>query len=555
MKRCLLFTLNSKPTQFNLALRCIEAAVQSMPLNVEFLEMSAHHSHATVLAELFRCQPDYLAVSCYIWNIERIVDLLSDFRKICPSVRVIMGGPEVSFEPERYLQDNLCDFVISGEGERPFAELMKNIDHPENWIGIAGLSYLKNGEVQTNQMADRQRNDIPPSPYRSLKERFQNSFIYFESSRGCAFTCHFCLSALDKPVRYFPLEEVFADLQAILANENIHQLRFVDRTFNLDAARAGRIWEFLKRNYPDRSFHFEIGAELLSPENMEFLKTVKADQFRFEIGVQSFDDEVLHKNGRYVNMQKLEENIDVLLAETAITVHLDLLVGLEGQTMSSFIDSFNRIFVKKPYYFQIETVKFLKGSLMRQKAEKMGAVVSDNAPYNLLFSRDWSYEDIRKTEDVARLLDLYFNRRALRETVLYHLQEWESPWQYWSDFVDFFRRKHGKERSGISLKNCYMTMHEWIMAAGIAVDVHVARLTLDYLREFQSAGHTPWEKISTTLSPKDFAENSKKLGLGKRGFIEELPTAVQFQNTKARLFYFGGRGNPVCEVLEDLLTG
>ncbi len=542
--------MNSRSIQSNLALYYLAeyAAAKNPEVKFQCLESSINQPSNYQLSEVVTYNPDLLAVSCYIWNIESTIRLCSDLKKIAPQIKILLGGHEVSHDPHIYLERGVCDYVITGEGEIPFARLIRHLQGYTEIESVESLVYLDQGNIVSNSKADEiQPLDSIPSPYKgSLLDR---PFVYYEVSRGCVYKCHFCLSALDRGTRFFSMKRFFEDMRTILAQPRIKQIKFVDRTFNLNVKRTNEIFTFLRDNGVGRNFHFEIQAELFKPSTLEILKTIPAGQFQFEVGIQSIHKKTLDLNGRRCRLDKLEENLDHILQTTNVHIHLDLIVGLEGESPEMFIESFNWAFMKRPHHLQVETLKVLKGSLSRKYRESKDIIFQDNPPYSLLESNLWSFAQIRKVEEIAALLEIYWNREVLREAFWRLSTNFETPWSFLLKLSDHFSKKQ-YPLTGLAMKKAYEVLYRFSCEYLTPDNPFFETLILDYLEHFQSRGKLPFPKSSNTLRPPQYSQLVKALNLQSKGFIEVFKEPLQFRGQRGRYFYFGGKNQPTCKTID-----
>jgi radical SAM superfamily enzyme YgiQ (UPF0313 family) len=546
----LLVAINSKATQFNLAVEYLNKALKaSDPLReIRILSLTINQHLDDMLKELFLSKADVLCFSCYIWNIEFILKLIPEIKKLCPKSQIILGGPEVSYNPQEYLDKNLADFVICGAGEESLPLLVEQIDKTalkKDLKQIPGLvcKDVNNIRVQTQNF------DLVPNVFKDLNVSKHLAFVHYESSRGCPFRCDFCLSSLDDKVCYASIEKIKMDFKNIFENNSIQQIRFVDRTFNSNAKRAREIWKFLMEEYPDKQFHFEVAIELLNEEDFELLSEVKPDRFQFEIGIQSIHDHILRQNGRKCDLKSIESKL-AGLHKTSVVIHLDLLVGLLGQTKDDFKESFEWVFAQKADHFQIETIKFLKGSLADKKRSENGAEVTDHAPYNLLYNNHWSYEDILETENVAEVLELLYNRECIKEVFLLLAESKQKTYEYCLSFANYLKQYQNEP---LSLKNLYAHLHKWIESNETAPQGYLDLLTLDYLNHFQSGGIVPWKKNSKTLDRAQFMRMKNENNWSAKGFVEVFSNSLTYRGQEGTHWYFNGKKEPYvkCVFLKE----
>lgn len=423
--KILLTTLHAKYSHASLALPYLAACSRDLPgVELVIREWTVHEPREHLLRRIIAEQARVIAFSCYIWNIESTLRLVSDIKKIAGETVIILGGPEASFGIFELMHDNpTVDFVIKGEGEAVFRSLIEllaakngTVSHPpllpdgESVLhSIPNLFFREGGDITSGPSgAEYLEPDSIPSPFAAGLVDMGKPLIYYETSRGCPFSCAFCLSSLEGRVRSFSHERIESDL-IWLMDRQVGQIKLVDRTFNYDAARANRIWEFILEHNKGSHFHFEIAADLLTDDNLALLRRVPPDTFRFEIGVQSTSQDTLEKVQRTANLERIAANVRRLRAETAVELHLDLVAGLPGETVRGLLDSLSFVAGLKPHVIQIEPLKVLKGAPMRKIADQEGYQFSDFPPYTILSTPWLSFEDVGHIETIGRLLDLFYN--------------------------------------------------------------------------------------------------------------------------------------------------
>ena len=413
--KILLTTLHAKYSHASLALPCLAAYCRDIP-DAELLirEYTVNEPREHILRLIIAEEADLVAISCYIWNIEATLRIVADIKKIAPETRVVLGGPEVSFGIFELMQANpAVDFVIKGEGEVPFRRLLETVIRepatllPKDLTEIDNLFFRDGFDTASGPLSSINLElDSLPSPFAAGLVDLTKPLVYYETSRGCPFSCAFCLSSVEGSVRSFGLERIKADL-LFLMNTKVAQIKLVDRTFNYDAGRANLIWEFILEHNRGSHFHFEIAADLLTDENMRTLARVPDGTFHFEIGVQSSSAATLEKVARTADLERIFSNVRRLRAETGIELHLDLVAGLPGEDYAGFLDSLQSLADVKPDMIQIEPLKLLKGAPMRTIADRSGYAYSDAPPYTILSTPWLSYAEICRIETIGRLLDLF----------------------------------------------------------------------------------------------------------------------------------------------------
>ena len=552
-KRAVLLGVNSKITQTNLALPYLKAAALSRApgWEIEILEASINQPYMEILSILMDREWEVLGVSCYIWNIDLVRKLLQDLRALKPDCTFVLGGHEVSHDPKTYLEEGLCDFVIVGEGEFKFSALLNGLTQKGfDFKELDDTWFLNDNQVvPATAGGDIDPLNSIPSPFELEENWLQTkTFTYYESSRGCVYKCHFCLSALDRGSRFFSMDRFHSDMEKILSMDTIRQVKFVDRTFNLNEKRSNQIFEYLLEFGGGRNFHFEVQAELFKPSTLEILKRVPDGMFQFEVGIQSTNQEVLNENGRACRLEKLLQNLGFLKENTKVHLHLDLIAGLANETPAQFQNSFNRLLEEKPNHLQIEVIKLLKGSIARNLAPLHRMKYQQSPPYTLLQSKDWDYKELNQVQEVSALLEIYYNREKIKASVETILAEFESPWDFFSDFSKFFFRRH-PSRTGISLQKAFEILYEFIKENDLLNQPFLEAFSLDYLKEFPFGGKLPFPKVSRTLSRQKYLEIAREFNLNNKGFIE-----IFHKNSSPVPIYFPGKAKRTYQKLVELLN-
>ncbi|MDA8429769.1 MAG: DUF4080 domain-containing protein [Geobacteraceae bacterium] len=417
-RKILLTTLHAKYSHASLALPSLAACCQDLPGSTVIIrEFTVNEPREHLLRMIMAERATLVACSCYIWNIEQTLRICSDIKKISPHTLIVLGGPETSFGTFELMHDNpAIDFVIKGEGETSFRMLLEIVtNHTTGQLPGAALEEVPN-------LFFRDRNDIAvgphttghipldsiPSPFVAGLVDVGKPLVYYETSRGCPFACAFCLSSVEGQVRSYSMERIKSDL-LFLMQHNVSQIKLVDRTFNYDARRADEIWRFILQHNRSSHFHFEIAADLLTDVNLDTLKQVPANTFRFEVGIQSASPATLEQVNRKADLGRLFYMIRRLHAETRIELHLDLVAGLPGEKYSGFMESLQVVADLHPEQIQVEPLKVLKGSPMREIARREDYHFSGFPPYTILRNPWLSYDDIGRIETIGRLLDLFYN--------------------------------------------------------------------------------------------------------------------------------------------------
>ncbi|NLP31187.1 MAG: DUF4080 domain-containing protein [Clostridiales bacterium] len=448
--KILLTTLNSKYIHSNLALKYLYAVCEDFHECLYLQEFTINNDNDYIYGELIREGYDIICFSCYIWNIERTLSLVDDIKKAKPNIITILGGPEVSFQPFDLMKNNKgIDFILTGEGEESFPLLLEILSR-ENWERmntIKGLIYRQDGEIEVNPKGDPADFNQVPFPYKSLVSE-ADKIIYYESTRGCPFSCSYCLSAADRGVRALPLDRVKQDLSYFIY-KNVKQVKFVDRTFNYNKVRALEIFKYLiNLDNGVTNFHFEICADLFDQEALDLLKNARPGLFQFEIGIQSTNKDTLKAINRSMDFSNLSANIESLIESGNIHLHLDLIAGLPYEDYDSFKKSFNDVYALGADYLQLGFLKLLKGTPIADQIEEHGYVFRTSPPYEVISNKYISSEDLINLKMLERVFNLYYNRGGFQKSLEYCAYELcKSPFDFYEEFAHFYYLKGYQHKS------------------------------------------------------------------------------------------------------------
>jgi radical SAM superfamily enzyme YgiQ (UPF0313 family) len=477
--KVLLTTLNTRFVHTSLALRYLEESIRTIPgLEAIRSEFTINSHLEDVLGEIFLQKAKVVAFSCYIWNIGLTLQIAANLKKVAPGTVIILGGPEVSHETEKLMQEySFIDFIVAGEGEEVFPRLLQGLAKfplfPEsgqaisfgqlmggNGVSTEGIYWWEGEKVYgTGQAPLIALLDTIPSPYQGNLTEFKEKIAYLEASRGCPFSCSYCLSATLKGVRHFSLDRVKQDLTKLIA-AGVKQVKFVDRTFNINKEYALEIWRFILREYTlgggiTVNFHFEISADLLDQEQLDFLAHVPPGLFQFEIGVQSTNPDTLAAINRRSNLTKLQERVRELRRGNNIHLHLDLIAGLPYEDLQSFRKSFNQVISLKPHRLQLGFLKLLKGSPIREQGERFQYVYLSEAPYQVLANKFITYEDLLVLKDMEEVLEKVYNSRQFLYTLDYLLDFHGDKFQLFQDLLSTWQEVQAVKFNQISQKDIY----------------------------------------------------------------------------------------------------
>lgn len=443
----LLTAINAKYIHTNLAVRSLKqyAAAQGFPC--EFAEYSINQPFDAVLGDLYRRGPEVAAFSCYLWNIEFVLALCRELKKVLPRVRIWLGGPEVSYDCGAVLTGNPdVDLIMRGEGEEIFTALLRAVSAGEPPDAVNGIVFRCGDE--TVRTPDASAFDLSrlPFAYDDL-DSLSNRIVYFESSRGCPFRCGYCLSSLSGGVRFLPVETACTYLDRFL-EQKVRQVKFVDRTFNCDRKHADAILSHLiARDNGYTNFHFEISADILAGSTIELIGAAREGLFQFEAGVQSTNPRTLSAVGRRCENQKLFEKLRLLRGKSGAHLHLDLIAGLPFEDYASFARSYDEVFAVKPDMLQLGFLKVLKGSRMRRDAAACDIVYQSRAPYEVLSTGWMSYGELLELKRISSLNDVYQNSGRFVFSLGFILRRYASPFRFFEELSGYFLQNGLFERS------------------------------------------------------------------------------------------------------------
>ena len=478
--KILLTAINAKYIHSNLAVYSLQAYAAAHGHKIERAEYTINNQLEDILEKIYCQKPDILLFSCYIWNVEYVKELVSEFHKLRPEVPIWVGGPEVSFETERFLKENpAITGIMMGEGERTLTELCEYFeqcdqvdqsfskirDEERNETAGAGMEYEKksgaftelneemlkkidgisyrrsDGTVAIQPLRSLLPMDELPFCYANLKD-FEHRIIYYESSRGCPFNCSYCLSSVDKKLRFRSLPLVYKELQFFI-DAKVPQVKFVDRTFNCQHEHAMGIWKYIKEHDNGiTNFHFEISADLLREDELELISDMRPGLIQLEIGVQSTNGDTIREIHRTMRLEEVYRAVNRVKAGKNIHQHLDLIAGLPFEDYQRFQQSFNDIYALHPQQLQLGFLKVLKGSYMYEHAQEYGLVYRSRPPYEVMASKWVSYDEMLEIRLVEEMLELHYNSGQFLTYLAVLEWKYDSTFQMFLDMGHFYR-EHG----------------------------------------------------------------------------------------------------------------
>ena len=483
--KILLAACNAKYIHSNLAVYDLKAYSSDYDEHVILREYTINQPKDEILKDIYSSGADVVCFSCYIWNTSFVRELIRDLVKILPKTAFWAGGPEVSYDAEKFLTEMPeMTGVMVGEGEKTFHDLLEfYIDGKDSLEEISGIAYRTGDKIIHNGWRELMDLSAIPFVYEHL-EKFENRIIYYESSRGCPFSCSYCLSSIDKKLRFRDLELVKKELQFFL-DHRVPQVKFVDRTFNCKHEHAMTIWKYiLEHDNGVTNFHFEISADLLREEEMELMSQMRPGLIQLEIGVQSTNPETIRAIHRHMDLKKLEHCVNRVHSFRNIHQHLDLIAGLPYEDYDIFHQSFNDVYQMKPDQLQLGFLKVLKGSLMQKEAEGYGIVYKEKEPYEVLSTNWLTYGEVLKLKMVESMVEVYYNSGQFWHTLEYLVPLEKDAFTFYEKLGSFYEKKGYSEISHSRMRRYEILLEYLQEETDVPTEVAAQKMLYDlYLRE------------------------------------------------------------------------
>lgn len=483
--KILLAACNAKYIHSNLAVYDLKAYSSDYDEHVILREYTINQPKDEILKDIYSSGADVVCFSCYIWNISFVRELIRDLVKILPKTAFWAGGPEISYDAEKFLTEMPeMTGVMVGEGEKTFHDLLEfYIDGKDSLEEISGIAYRTGDKIIHNGWRELMDLSAIPFVYEHL-EKFENRIIYYESSRGCPFSCSYCLSSIDKKLRFRDLELVKKELQFFL-DHRVPQVKFVDRTFNCKHEHAMTIWKYiLEHDNGVTNFHFEISADLLREEEMELMSQMRPGLIQLEIGVQSTNPETIRAIHRHMDLKKLEHCVNRVHSFRNIHQHLDLIAGLPYEDYDTFHQSFNDVYQMKPDQLQLGFLKVLKGSLMQKEAEVYGIVYKEKEPYEVLSTNWLTYGEVLKLKMVESMVEVYYNSGQFWHTLEYLVPFEKDAFTFYEKLGSFYEKKGYSEISHSRMRRYEILLEYLQEETDVPTEVAAQKMLYDlYLRE------------------------------------------------------------------------
>ena len=553
--KILLAACNAKYIHSNPAVYDLKAYAAAYKDSVQIKEFTINQPKDEIMKEIYRSGADVVCFSCYIWNISFVRELIRDLKKILPDTAFWAGGPEVSFHAKNFLEDMpQVTGIMKGEGEETFLALAGYyLEGKGRLEEISGIVFRKEDVIVDNGFREPVDLDRIPFIYEN-PENFENRIIYYESSRGCPFSCSYCLSSIDRKLRFRSLSLVKKELQFFL-DHRVPQVKFVDRTFNCRHEHAMEIWKYiLEHDNGVTNFHFEVSADLFREDELELIGRMRPGLIQLEIGVQSANPETLEAVHRKTDLEKLRRNVEKIRSFHSVHQHLDLIAGLPCEDYESFRRSFDFVHSMKPDQLQLGFLKVLKGSLMEEKAREYGITCKSMEPYEVLSTRWISYEEILKLKTVESMVEVYYNSGQFQYTLNWLTGFWEDAFSFYEDLGRFYERKGYEELSHSRIRRYEILLEFLHEKPEISVAEAAGRMVYDlYLRENLkkrpsfAADQKPYEKAVWSYRKEHQVPKTAHIEVFSDG------TSVLFDYDRRDLLSHNARSERICLPVDSMI--
>ncbi len=510
--KILLTAINAKYIHSNLAVYSLRAYAGKFKDSIEIREFTINHRSEYILQEIYKIKPDVLCFSCYIWNYTYVREIAAEIHKLLPNLPVWAGGPEVSFcISETFLENPGFYGIMVGEGEASFQELAEHYCEgrgQENLFHIKGIAFRREGygsqEIHITQERDPLDLSSIPFCYEDMED-FKNRIVYYESCRGCPFRCSYCLSSIEKTMRFRDMDLVKEEL-AFFIEKEVPQVKFVDRTFNCNHRHAMEIWKFLgERDRGITNFHFEIAADLLTKEELALLASFRPGLVQLEIGVQSTNEKTLKEIRRTASLKQIEDGVIHIKNGGNIHEHLDLIAGLPYEGFDSFARSFREVYALKPNQLQLGFLKVLKGSYICEKKEEYGILHKSLPPYEVMETKWLSYGEILSIKLVEEMLEVYYNSGQFQVTMKCLDAVYEDSFGFFLKLGEFYERKGYLAMNHSRIRRCEILLEFFQEEGTIPMDLAKESLIFDLYYRENIKSRPIW-----AVNPSVFAHMTKK---------------------------------------------
>lgn len=556
--KVLLAAINSKFIHTNISLRYLEKSARHLPYECVRKEFTINENLTRILEEIMEVKPDLVGFSVYIWNFEMVKELSVLIKRIDENIKILYGGPEVSYDSKKHLEIMAGDFIIRGEGEKSYEDLIGSLLVGKNLDEVRGLTYRSGAEVKSNAGREKMALELVPYPYED-GEDLTDKIAYTEASRGCPYMCSYCLSSSERDLRFLPYDSVVENIEKLLKT-GTRMIKFIDRTFNIHPD-AYRIWSYLINLDCNVTFHFEISPDLIKAEHLELLAKSPLGRIQFEVGIQSTEKMVLLEINRYVSFAQVKETLIGLGKLKNIHTHMDLIAGLPSDSLDSFRKSFNDVYALRPDMLQLGFLKVIKGTPMERDAMKYGIVYSPYAPYEVLKTNWMSYDDLRYLHRTEEVLDRYYNSGRFRHTLDYILKDEPEPMNFYGGLGHYYKEQGFYEKSP-GAKDYYRILLEftriWMEEKHQAFDF----MLFNELLKFDYLLHNKKQYLPEFLDRNYLPNNDLKLKLtkelGKKIHVELFNLDIllyletgEIKNTETPVIYDEGTGNIIEKTVSN----
>jgi len=483
--KILLVAINAKYIHSNLAVYSLKKYAGKFGDQIKISEYTINHYGEDILQGIFKEKPDVVAFSSYIWNISLVDEVARELKKVLPHVPIWVGGPEVSYNPvEQLEQKDWLAGVMVGEGEQTFLELSSYyIENKGSLADIKGLYYRKGDKILSTELRTPLKLSEIPFPYDNMEE-FKNKLVYYESSRGCPYSCSYCLSSIERGIRLRDIELVKKEL-ALFIDKRIPLIKFIDRTFNANHDHAMAIWQYIyEKDEGYTNFHFEISADLLRGDELALVKKFRPGLIQFEIGVQTINPRTIEAIRRKMDLNKLKAAVKQIKEGNNIHQHLDLIAGLPYENLESFQDSFDYVYRLKPDQLQLGFLKVLKGSYMFECKEEYNIQFRTVPPFEVLSTTWLSYEQVLKLKQVEEMVEIHYNSGQFVNTILYLEHFYKRPYELYEALGNYYEEHHLFDLSHTRMSRYSIIRDFYQKTIGRDLPIFEAILLYDlYLRE------------------------------------------------------------------------
>jgi radical SAM superfamily enzyme YgiQ (UPF0313 family) len=559
--KVLLAAINSKYIHTNISLRYLEKSARYLPYECVRKEFTINENLTRILEEIMEVKPDLIGFSVYIWNFEMVKELSVLIKRIDEKIKILYGGPEVSYDSKKHLEIMAGDFIIRGEGEKSYEDLIGSLLHGKNLEDVRGLTYRSGDEVRSNKGREKMDLSFVPYPYEE-GEDLTEKIAYTEASRGCPYMCSYCLSSSERDLRFLPYEKVIENIEKLLKT-GTRMIKFIDRTFNIHPD-AYRIWSYLIDLDCDVTFHFEISPDLIKDEHLRLLEKSPLGRIQFEVGIQSTEKMVLLEINRYVSFAQVKETLIGLGKLKNIHTHMDLIAGLPSDTLDSFRKSFNEVYALRPDMLQLGFLKVIKGTPMERDAMKYGIVYSPYAPYEVLKTNWMSYDDLRYLHRTEEVLDRYYNSGRFKHTLDYVLREEKEPMSFYGALGTYYKEQGFYDKIP-GTKDYYRILLEFTKIWMEAKDQELDLKLFNELLKFDYLLHNKKQYLPEFILRNYMQNNDLKLKLtkelGKKIHVElynldilEYLETGEIKNSKTPVVYDEGTGKIIRKTISNLMA-